>query len=291
MIPVSIVIVNFQTSGHAIACLRSLLPELHAHAAWRLIVVDSGSGDGSTEALRAALAATGLGARAELLALPENPGLAAATNAAIARAYQQLPTPLYVLLLDPASLARPGALATLVEHIDERPHVGIAGSRAEDAEARPRPSAFRFPGSRRERRHARRTKGKRKDGMSWLEHAEPPRNEAHATDWIFGPALAIRRAVFDTVGLLDDGASVHFEADFCHRARRAGWETWYVPESRFVSAETCPLPAQWLAARRRYYRKNHGRLYAGAVDLARVTGHALHLLREALRIARPGSAT
>jgi len=70
--------------------------------------------------------------------------------------------------------------------------------------------------------------------------------------------------------------------DYCLSARRKGWQTWYVPESRVVhlegassgireGAKTLP-PEYWFVARRRYFRKNYGLAYAALVDAALICG-------------------
>ena len=51
----------------------------------------------------------------------------------------------YVWLLNPDTIVRPGALRALVEFMDGRPDVGLAGSRLEDPDGTPQRSAFRFP--------------------------------------------------------------------------------------------------------------------------------------------------
>ena len=53
--------------------------------------------------------------------------------------------PRYILLLNPDTVVRPGAVAALLAFMDAHPGVGIAGSRLEFPDGRPQRSAFRFP--------------------------------------------------------------------------------------------------------------------------------------------------
>ena len=54
-------------------------------------------------------------------------------------------------------------------------------------------------------------------------------------DWVAGNSMIIRKEVFCDVGLMDERYFMYFEeVDFCQAAKRAGWETWYVPASRVV---------------------------------------------------------
>ena len=75
------------------------------------------------------------------------------------------------------------------------------------------------------------------------------------------------------------------DIDICLRARRAGWETWYVPASKVdppggastgVShqAMTSAGPHYWFQARRRFFLKNYGGLYTALADAAFLLGFA-----------------
>ena len=47
--------------------------------------------------------------------------------------------------------------------------------------------------------------------------------------------MILRRTMLEQIGLLDEGLYTYFDdPDICLRARRAGWETWFVPESRVI---------------------------------------------------------
>jgi GT2 family glycosyltransferase len=93
------------------------------------------------------------------------------------------------------------------------------------------------------------------------------------------------REVFEHIGLLDEDFFTYFEdVDFCLRAGRAGWPTWYVPESRIVhlvgqssgigryNEKEKRRGAYWFRARRHYFLKNHGRGHAAAADAAAIAG-------------------
>ena len=81
------------------------------------------------------------------------------------------------------------------------------------------------------------------------------------------------------------------EVDFCLRARRAGFEIWYVPSSRVVHLVGAASqlsdarkhrkrrPAYWFDSRRRYYLKNFGPLRSAAADAAFIIGFAIYRLR------------
>lgn len=289
-----IVIVNFRTPDLTIDCLDSLAPELkelpHAH----VTLVEGGSGDDSATRLREAIDERGYGDWVTLDVREHNAGFAGGNNAALRPALAQDPPPDYVLLLNPDTVVRPGAIAALLAFMEAHPDAGLAGSRLEDPDGTAQNSAFRFPSV------ASSLENTLRFGLvSRLFKnkivAPPARDEAHRTDWLAGASLIVRRAVFDKIGVLDDGYFMYFEeTDFCLAAQRAGFEAWYVPDSRVVHLvgaasgvtaknETARpakrRPAYWFESRKRYFVKNHGKLVATLADAAWITGFALWRLR------------
>jgi GT2 family glycosyltransferase len=102
--------------------------------------------------------------------------------------------------------------------------------------------------------------------------------------------MIVRREVFRDIGLLDEGYYTYYEdTDFCFNARKAGWPIWYVPSSRVVhfggqstgisNVNRNRQPPYSFQARRRYFLKNHGRLYAALADLCFISGLVLWRLR------------
>jgi GT2 family glycosyltransferase len=277
---VLVVVVNYRAPGLTVACLRSLAGEAEAEPGLRVVVVDNDSSDRSVDQIRAAIAAHSWG-WVSTTALDDNAGYSAGNNVAIRAALQQADPPEYFLLLNPDTVVRPGAVGRLAEFLESHPEVGIVGPRLEQPDGTPHCSAFRFP-----------TVVSELDGalrlglLSRLLYGQRyiPPAAACPTDWVAGAALMARRAVLESVGLLDEGYFLYYEdVDFCLRARRASWACWYVPEARVVhlmgrsTGVTDPRrrerrPAYWFAARRRYFMRHHGRAYAVLADLAVVAG-------------------
>ena len=284
-----IVIVNYRTAGLTIDCLRSLAPEIPSlPPGTRVVVTDNASGDDSVERLTAAVGEGGWGGWVQVMPLPRNGGFAYGNNEAIRPALESQDSPDYVLLLNPDTLVRPGAVRALLDFMDVNPKVGIAGSRLEHPHGKPQRSAFRFPGVLSEL-----DEGLRVSVVSKLLKrfvvAPPPPAKTCPVDWVAGASMIIRRAVFDSVGLLDENYFMYYEeVDFCRRASRAGWPCWYVPASRVVhlvgqssgvTDEKKPKkrqPAYWFESRRRYFRTHTGPVRAFLADAFFVTGHALY---------------
>jgi hypothetical protein len=296
----AVVIVNYRTAGLAIDCLRSLEGEVAACPGTRVVVVDNASADRSAERIDGAIAAEGWAEWASLLPAEENGGFAAGNNAAIRRLLADPEPPRWILLLNPDTIVRAGALARLLDAARGRPRAGIVGSRLEHPDGTLQQSTFRF--------HSVLTEldgGLRLGAVSRLLRrwslVFPQPDAPCRADWVSGASMLVRRDVFETVGLLDEGFFLYFEeVDLCRRAARAGWECWHEPASRVVhlvgqstgvdlGGPARRLPGYVLESRRRYFVKNHGFAYAVAADLAWLAGHLAWRLRMRLQ-RRPDRA-
>jgi GT2 family glycosyltransferase len=282
-----IVILNYRTPDLTIACLKSVAAELPALPKTRVVVTDNASGDNSVERIGAAIAAQGWQAWAELMPLERNGGYAFGNNAAIRPLQESGQLPPYVLLLNPDTLVRPGGVQHLLEFMEAHPEVGIAGSRLEDLDGTPQRSAFRFPSLPGEFESGVRFGPVTQLLCRWMM-APPVSDEPHRTDWVAGASMMVRRAVFEAIGLLDEGYFMYFEeVDFCLRANRSGWLCWYVPQSHVVhfvgqssgvtDTKRPPkrMPPYWFDSRRRFYLKNYGWLYAALTDAIWMVGFTL----------------
>ena len=282
-----VIILNYRTPDQTLACLTSLADEAMARSDVRVVVVDNASGDGSVERVQAFLDSQGWGTWVSVLPLTENNGYATGNNAAIRQALAEPTPPEYILLLNPDTQTRPGALAALVVFMDAHPTVGVVGSRLEDPDGTPQCSAFRFPTLWSEFEAGARLGLVTRVLGRWVVW-QPIPARASPTDWLAGACLLIRSRVFHAAGLLDSGYFLYYEdVDWCRQAWRAGWPCWYVPTSRVIhlvgqstgvtdTRQTSRrLPDYWFEARRRYFIKNHGQLYVMLADVAALLGYAL----------------
>jgi len=266
-----VVVVNYRTSDLAIDCLRSLEAELTGLPGACAVVVDNDSGDGSAERIEAAIASEGWSSWVSLVRSPHNGGFAYGNNLALRPALQSGDPPEFVHLLNPDAMVRPGAIRTLIRFLEANPEVGIAGSFLEAPDGREYPAAFRFFSLWSEFDQGLRLGLVSKLLRRWgISPALTGGNQQ--VDWVCGASMMIRREVFEMVGYFDERYFLYYEeADFCLQAHRAGWQCYFVPESRAVhvlSAATQVLtgqrrrPRYWFDSRKHYLIKNHGRFYA-----------------------------
>jgi len=297
----AVVIVNYRTADLVVDCLRSLEAEVAAIEGTRVVVVDNRSGDGSLERIGGAVAAEGWGGWVSVVDARRNGGFSAGNNAGLRPLLQSPQAPAWFLLLNPDTYVHPGALRALLDCGAREARVGIVGSRLEDPDGTPQPSAFRF--------HRALTEFERELRLGLVARVLAPwatvlavPDTATQVDWVSGASMLVRREVFESVGLLDEGYFLYYEeVDLCLRAARSGWTCWQEPRSRVVhlvgrstgvdpSNAVLRIPGHVFESRHRYFVKNFGLAYGVLADLAWLLGHLLWRLRVRL-LGRPrGSA-
>ena len=291
---VEAVIVNYRTADLTEACLRALARDRCEEIGLFVTIVDNASGDGSAERLEALVRRESWQAWVQVLASVHNGGFAAGNNVVIRKVLAADDPPDYVLLLNPDTEPRVGAISSLVDFMESHPEAGLAGSRLEDPDGTPQRSAFRFHSILGELENAVRLGILTRLLSRWVV-APPVVNHAFQCDWVSGASVIFRQAVLRDIGTMDEEYFLYFEeTDYCLAARRAGWRCYYVPESRVmhlvaastgVSSRPCSprRPTYWFESRRRYFRKNHGTLYAMACDVVWIAGFASWRLRRILQ--------
>src|SRR5579872_2464962 len=113
-----------------------------------------------------------------------------------------------------------------------------------------------------------------------------------AVDWICGASMLIRPQLLEAIGGFDENYFLYYEeTDFCRRALQAGFETWYILESRVmhISGQSTRvterggppkrLPSYWFESRRRYFAMSYGVGKAIAIDLVALLAHSLGVIK------------
>ena len=299
LLDVAVIIVNYRSAPLTVACLRSLQMERSNPALLiRAVVIDNASGD--LAEISRAVAGNSWSSWVTLVEAPKNGGFAYGNNLGLERAYDTA-TPSYVFLLNPDTEVRVGAIAALVQFMEAHPKAGIAGPSFETGEGGEWKIAFRFPSLLAELEQGLELSVATRLLRRWAvvrhmgDHCQP-------VDWISGSAMMIRPEVLAAVGGLDENYFLFFEeTDLCRRARRAGFTTWYVPESRVmhiggattsVSSRTkARYPPYWFESRRRYFAVTYGLAGAMLIDLvavgANLLGAAKRLMQGRSHAGRP----
>jgi GT2 family glycosyltransferase len=205
-------------------------------------------------------------------------------------------------MLNPDTVVRKGAIGALVRFLEAHPDVGIAGSSFENFDGSDWPIAFRFPSFTSELEHGLQFSLATRVFRRWVVAAQMSPME-QPIDWVPGASMMIRRAVIDTIGGFDENYFLYFEeTDFCFRAKKAGFSTWYVPGSRVMhiagqstklterKAAPKRLPDYWFESRRRYFAATYGVRYAMVTDVVALLAHGLGSLKRVAQ-RRTGGGT
>lgn len=293
-----IAIVNYRSAGMVADLLDTLAEEVRGLVGVRVRVGDNGSGDDSVARLRAHVQARGYQDFAEVLDLGHNGGFAFGNNRLIEGPLSAPADarPRYVLLLNPDTLVRPGAIRALLEFMQARPDAGLAGSRLIDPDGSVQVSAFRFQGLFSELDDGLRLGLVSRLLSRWKVTAPQPLDRPTRCDWVAGASLIVRREVFERIGLMDEAYFLYFEEeDFIKRAADAGFSCWYVPDSIVVHlvGQTSGVtnkqdqnrrkPKFWFETRQRYFVRHHGAFKSFWIDALHLAAFLLWRLRRRLQ--------
>lgn len=290
---ISIVIVSWNTRDLLASCLASVISELGGADEPRdlskqtvgpeVIVVDNGSSDGSALMVRDRFPTV------RLIENAHNPGFAAANNQAI-----RLSNGRYVLLLNPDTEVRPGAIEKLIRFMDENPLAGAAGPRLLNPDGTLQRSCYPAPGLAREIWRLFHLDRLRPYGEYDVRGWDQSRSRG--VDVVQGACLIVRRAALEQVGLLDEQFFIYSEeVDLCERLRRSGWTIHWAPQADVVhygGQSTNQVAAvmflQLYRAKVQYFRKHHGKSAARAYKLILALAAAARLFLSPLaRLAPP----
>jgi GT2 family glycosyltransferase len=298
MKPVSVlvVIVNYRTPVLALGAAAALEADIAERGDAHVVIVDNGSGDDSAATIARGIEERGYGDWCSLLAETRNGGFAAGNNVGIAwYRHETGMLPDYAWLLNPDTIAEPGALGALVDFLRDHPEVGLAGSRCLEPDGTVWPSAFRFQSPRTELNAA--INFGPITRLLGNPVIAPPQPESPArTDWVSGTSMMVRREVLERVGPMDEGYFLYFEeTDYCARAAEAGFQSWTVPASRVkhiggqatgVTGEQRAQkrrPRYWFASRARFLIHQYGVGRTHLANLLWLAGYPLGRLIAGLR--------
>lgn len=203
----SVIVLNYQGRRWIEACLDALRATDYPN--FRIIVIDNASNDGSADLVRERFPDL------ELIVNPRNLGFCEGNNIGIKRALDAGAD--YVVLLNPDTKVRPEWLKELIEAGESDPRIGILGA-----------VQLEYDGE---------------EFNSWTQSALAPHlNELKeptrarrwiGVEWVEGACFAVKRRVFEEVGLLDPIYFAFYEEmDFCRRARNRNWTVALAPRAR-----------------------------------------------------------
>jgi GT2 family glycosyltransferase len=252
----SICIVTYKVCGLLRDCLNSLAESTRLD--YEVIVVDNGSQDGVVEMLHAEFPSV------EVIENDQNLGFTRPMNQAMRLSHGK-----YLVLLNPDTLILPEALDTLVAFMQDHPEVGICGPKVLNrdgslqkpcrrGESRPWAVFTYFSGL------ARLFPKSRLFGEYLMNYMDE--DQTHPVAGVSGSCMLVRRETLNQIGYMDERFFAYQEdADYCYRARQAGWQIYYLPQARIIhyggmgGSRVQPYRSiyEWHRSYFLFYRKNY----------------------------------
>jgi GT2 family glycosyltransferase len=252
---VSVVIVTYNSRRHIDACLESAvetLPPLD----YEIVVVDNASPDGTGLAVRQRWTAV------RVIDAAGNLGFARATNIGIRQS-----SGTFVLVLNPDTALRHGAVQQLLGVLESTPDVAVAGPRLVDGYGRAELSFGSMIGPFSELRQKLLVRGNDRGAPIISGYVQRLTRKSRIVDWVSGACLIVRRFDAEAVGLFDERYFMYAEdVDFCAAIRARGRKVLFVADaevSHLRGQSVASLPRATEVAYRRsqlaFYAKHHPR--------------------------------
>ena len=215
---VTVVVVTWNALPYIEQCLESVRGR-------DAIVVDHGSTDGTLEFVRTRFP--------EVRVIEqENRGMGGGNNTGMRAADGR-----WFFLLNSDAWVEEGGLGELVAFADEHPEAAVVGPRLVNIDGtlqrsvRGEPSLWRLATE----YLAIRKLAPRSRRLNALYAGGFDHDEVRAVEWLYGPALLVRREAADAVGLFDEDFFMFSEeVDWMTRFRRAGWKILFFPGAQVV---------------------------------------------------------
>lgn len=246
----SIVIVTYNSRDQIGACIASLM-HTPASIDHEIVVIDNASSDGTAGLVREGWQGV------RVIEAPDNLGFARANNLGIRQTSGE-----FVLLLNPDTVVRTGAIDTLVGALDARTDAAVAGPRLVDRDGRAELSFGRMIAPLTELRQKVLVRGHDRGVPLISGYVERATRRGRDAEWVSGACLLVRRADAEAVGLLDERYFMYTEdVDFCAAIRARGRSVLFIPEAEVVHLRGQSHSGGTSAAYRRsqlaFYEKHH----------------------------------
>jgi len=215
-----------------------------------IFVVDNGSTDGSVAAVKERFA------EVKFIQNEMNLGFARANNQALTLAVGK-----YLLLLNPDTMVKEGAIEKLISFMEAHPESGAAGGQLLNSDGSKQNSIANFPSLA--------TELINKSLLRWLfPKAFPGKGRSYRepieVDSVIGACMIIRRDAIEQVGLLDEDYFLFLEeTDWCYRIKRDGWKIYHVSQAEIyhfqgkgVEIEKRRARIEYFYSRYHFFKKN-----------------------------------
>ena len=270
----SIIIVSFNTKD----LLRETISSIYKTAnklSYEIIVVDNASSDGSTEMIETEFK------EVTVIKNSQNTGFAKANNQGI-----KVSTGRYLLLLNSDTILKEGSVEKLAKFMDEHPQAAAVGPKVLNFDGSLQSKGFCFPSvlftaiillnipkfiS-------------DKKLLRWFPQYYWEEDDVRQIDWISGCCMFLKREAVENIGgLSGDFFMYHEDEEWCYRARRKGYEIWYLPTAEIIHHNmSSPLSNRsevGLRSSEIFFKKTIGRIRSSTIALMYCLSFTIKLIR------------
>lgn len=223
----SVTICSWNTQNDLRDCLASL-ERIRGEAEFEVIVIDNNSEDGSAEMVAETFPWV------RLYPQGRNLGFTGGHNFALKKrsAY-------HAFLLNSDTIVHPGAFRKLLDFAEANPQAGMIGPKLINPDGSLQYSCRRWPNP------VAALFRNTLLGRLWPNNpftreylmTDWPHELSRSVDWVSGAAFLVRGEVIDKIGLMDEDYFMFCEdVDWCWRARKAGFDILYFPQSVITHA-------------------------------------------------------
>ena len=221
-----IIIVNYNSTGYLLSCLRSVYDSLQGLPV-KVFVQDNASEDDVNRVNE-------MFPKVLLSKNSYNMGFSKAAN----NAMKQSAAP-YVVLLNPDTRVTHGFFECILRYMEENPDVGIIGPKILNRDGSVQGSARSFPTP------LTAFFGRNSLLTRWFPDNRITRQNMLTTgsdgvtpmavDWVSGACMMVRKKAIDDVGFMDERFFMYWEdVDWCKRMWHSGWKVVYFPQASIV---------------------------------------------------------
>jgi GT2 family glycosyltransferase len=281
----SIIIVNWNSKIFLDKCISSIIKNTK-QVDFEIIVIDSGSFDGSSEMIRQRYP------RVKFLQGQQNLGFAKANNEAFITSCGS-----NILFLNPDTEVESRSVHALLKNLESITRVGAVGARLLNSDGSVQSTCIRaFPTILNQILDAEVLK--KESPFSRLWGMAPLYDQPAKTskvDAVSGACLMVKRAAFAEVGMFSTDYFMYSEdIDLCYKLNAAGLDNYYIPDATVVhhggastaqNSVTIFSDVMMLESRFRYFRKTRSAFYCRLYQLSMLFVSAIRI--SLLLIFRP----
>ena len=262
---------SWNSKEYLLPCIASIF-ETTKRIPTEVIVIDNHSSDGSGPEVKKTFPGV------HLILNEKNSGFARATNQGLKESQGR-----YVLLLNPDTRMKEGAIERLLSFMETHSKVGVSGGQLLNRDGSKQNSIANFPSLA--------TELLNKSLLRWMFPKKFPGKERNSlepieVDSVIGACMIVRRDAMERVGLLDEGYFLFLEeTDWCYRMKKTGWKVYHLPQAeayhyqgQSAEREKKKAKVEYYRSRYHFFKKNRGEFQWSILLIGLVLRLAIELI-------------